>query len=494
MLAANVKDEESGLESSGDLVSYLDGEMLIYSILLALVLLAGTPFFLFRMATSGRYRAGLAARLGFIPASLRERVAAIRVERRGGGGRRPLTWVHAVSVGEVLAAARLIEEIRTGEFNRQRPGMVFAVSTTTEAGQRLARERLIGCAIFYFPLDFKFVVRHYLRMLEPELVVLMESELWPRLISECAAEKIPVAVANARISDRSFPRYMMLKALWRPLLEKVTLFLAQSDETAKRLQQMGAPRIETTGNIKYDASLAKETTLVTNLRLRIQGDAALIVCGSTLEGEEAMLLDAWPGIVAAYPKALLVIAPRHPERFDHVALLLKERGFLALRGTTFARVRVPVQQGTIFLLDTIGDLAALYRLATVAFVGGSLVPAGGHNPLEPAQAGVPVLIGPSYENFREIVEAMLANEGIAIVDKEHLGSAILGLLRSREKAVAMGSRGRELSAAQSGATARTALALLRLLPPRPDTRGEGGQIRATALGEGVESDSGAAAL
>jgi 3-deoxy-D-manno-octulosonic-acid transferase len=469
--------------------------MLIYSFLLALVLVAGVPYFLFRMATSGRYRAGLASRLGFVPAALRERVASIRVERRGGGGRRPLTWVHAVSVGEVLAAARLIEEIRTGEFNRERPGMVFAVSTTTEAGQRLARERLIGCAIFYFPLDFKFVVRRYLRLLEPELVVLMESELWPRLISECADEKIPVAVVNARISDRSFPRYMMLKALWRPLLEKVTIFLAQSDETARRLERMGAPRIETTGNIKYDASLAKETTLVTNLRLRIQGDAALIVCGSTLEGEEAMILDAWPGIVAAYPKALLVIAPRHPERFDQVALLLKERGFLALRGTTFARARVPVQQGTIFLLDTIGDLAALYRLATVAFVGGSLVSAGGHNPLEPAQAGVPVLIGPSYENFREIVEAMLANDGIAIVDKEHLGPALLGLLRSREKAHAMGSRGRELSAAQSGATARTALALLRLLPPRTDVRsGEGGQIRAAASDEVSESDNGAAAL
>jgi 3-deoxy-D-manno-octulosonic-acid transferase len=468
--------------------------MLIYSLLLALVLVAGVPFFLFRMATSGRYRAGLAARLGFVPAALRERVAAIRVERRGGGGRRPLMWVHAVSVGEVLAAARLIEEIRTGEFNRERPGTVFAVSTTTESGQRLARERLPDCAVFYFPLDFKFVVRRYLRLLEPELVVLMESELWPRLIYECNEAKIPVVVANARVSDRSFPRYMMLKALWRPLLERVAIFLAQSDETAKRLQQMGAPRIEMTGNIKYDASLAKETTLVTNLRLRIQGDAALIVCGSTLEGEEEMILAAWPGIVAAYPKALLVIAPRHPERFDQVALLLKERGFVALRGTTFARARVPVQQGSIFLLDTIGDLAALYRLASVAFVGGSLVPAGGHNPLEPAQAGVPVLIGPSYENFREIVEAMLANDGIAIVNKDQLASTMIGLLRSREKAHAMGSRGRELSAAQSGATSRMALALLRLLPPRPDTRSEGPQMRVAASDDGAESGNGAAAL
>ena len=471
----------AGLVSRGDLVLV----MLIYSFLLALVLVAGVPWFLFRMATSGRYRAGLTSRLGFVPAALRERVAAIRVERRGGGGRRPLMWVHAVSVGEVLAATRLIEEIRTGEFNRERPGMVFAVSTTTEAGQRLARERLPDCAVFYFPLDFKFIVRRYLHLLEPELVVLMESELWPRLIYECAAAKIPLVVANARVSDRSFPRYMRLKALWRPLIEKVTVFLSQSDETSGRLQQMGAPRIETTGNIKYDASLAKETSLVTSLRLRIQGDAALIVCGSTLEGEETIILDSWPSIVAAYPKALLVIAPRHPERFDQVALLLKERGFVALRGTTFARARVPVQQGSIFLLDTIGDLAGLYRLATVAFVGGSLVPAGGHNPLEPAQMGVPVVIGPSYENFREIVEAMRANDGITVVDVSHFVSTVTSLLRNRERAVAIGARGREVSAAQSGATARTALALLRLLPARPDTRGEGSPVHAAGSDDGV---------
>ena len=494
MLAANVKDEESGLESSSDLVTNLDGEMLIYSLLLALALVAGMPLFVFRMATSGRYRAGLAARLGFVPAELRQCIAAIRVERRGGGGLRPLMWIHAVSVGEVLAATRLIEEIRTGSFNRERPGTVFAVSTTTEAGQRLARERLPDCAIFYFPLDFKFVVRKYLRLLEPELVVLIESELWPRLIAECEAAKIPVAVANARISDRSFPRYMRLKALWRPLLAKVAVFLAQSEETAGRLKQIGASRVEMTGNIKYDASLAKETPLVINLRLRIQGDAALVVCGSTLEREEAILLEVWPSILAACPKALLVIAPRHPERFDQVALLLKERGFLALRGTTFARARVPVHQGSIFLLDTIGDLASLYRLATVAFVGGSLVQAGGHNPLEPAQAGVPVVMGPSYENFREIVEAMRAKDGIAIVDREHLGSTLIGLLRSREKAQAMGSRGRELSAAQAGATARTAVALLRLLPPRPDVRSGGGAIKVAGSDDGVASDHGAASL
>ena len=192
--------------------------MLLYSFLLMVVLIVGSPYWLFRMAMSGRYRSGLAGRLGAVPAEFATKVAAIRVERRGGGGVRPLMWIHAVSVGEVLAAARLIDEFKNGEMQRVRPGMTFAVSTTTEAGQRLAEERLPGCAVFYFPLDFAFAVRPYLDLLAPEMVVLIESELWPRLISECFSRKIPVVVANARLSDRSFPRYLRLKMLWRPLL------------------------------------------------------------------------------------------------------------------------------------------------------------------------------------------------------------------------------------------------------------------------------------
>ena len=447
--------------------------MWIYSFLLTVTLVLGAPYWLFRMATSGRYRAGLAGRLGIVPTELRAQVTAMRVERRGGGGLRPLIWIHAVSVGEVLAAARLVEEFKTGAFQRERPGTVFAVSTTTEAGQRLALERLPGCAVFYFPLDFGFAVRRYLKLLGPEMVVLIESELWPRLITECAKAGIPVAVANARMSDRSFPRYMGLKALWRPLLEKIAIFLAQSEETAGRLREVGAPRVEVTGNVKYDAMPGKETPLVQSLRMRMQGDALAIVCGSTLAGEEAMILDAWPAIVAAVPRALLVIAPRHPDRFDQVALLIKERSLTALRGTTFSRAKVAVKPGGIILLDTIGDLATLYGVGTVAVVGGSLVAGGGHNPLEPAQLGVPVLMGPSFENFREIVEAMLAEDGIRIVRPEELGGVLTRLLQDRDGARALGGRGRAVSAAQAGASARTAAALLKLLAPlSPEKRHE----------------------
>jgi 3-deoxy-D-manno-octulosonic-acid transferase len=438
--------------------------MWVYSFLLTAALVLGSPYWLFRMATSGRYRAGLLGRLGVVPAELRAKVAAMRVERRGGGGLRPLIWIHAVSVGEVLAAARLVEEFRGGVFHRERPGTVFAVSTTTETGQRLAQERLPGCAVFYFPLDFRSSVRRYLKALGPEMVVLVESELWPRLITECAKAGIPVAVVNARVSDRSFPRYMALKALWRPLLAKIAIFLAQSEESAARLREIGAPRVEVTGNVKYDAHPGKETPLVLALRMRMQGDALAVVCGSTLPGEEAMILDAWPAVAAAVPRALLVIAPRHPDRFDQVALLIKEHGLTALRGTTFSRTKMTVKPGEILLLDTIGDLGTLYGLGAVALVGGSLVAGGGHNPLEPAQLGVPVVMGPSFENFREIVEAMLANDGIRITQPAKLTETLIGLLQDRDEARALGARGRAVSAAQAGASARTASALLGLLP------------------------------
>jgi 3-deoxy-D-manno-octulosonic-acid transferase len=348
------------------------------------------------------------------------------------------------------------------------------VSTTTEAGNRLARERLPGCAVFYFPLDFAFAVRRYLRLLTPEMVILIESELWPRLIMECASSGIPVAVANARISDRSFPRYLALKALWQPILAKVGVFLAQSEETAVRLRAIGAPRmnlaVELTGNLKYDSRPARETPLIIALRTRLEREAELVVCGSTLEGEEAMLLDAWDSVFKASPRAVLVLAPRHPARFDEVALLVKQRGLPLVRASSFARVKVAVKTGSVFLLDTIGDLASAYSLAEVAFIGGSLVHAGGHNPLEPARFGVPVVMGSSFENFREIVETMRAAGGIRIVSQEELAKVLISLLRNRDEARAMGDRGRAVSAAQSGAASRSASALVRLLPVRPELR------------------------
>jgi 3-deoxy-D-manno-octulosonic-acid transferase len=248
----------------------------------------------------------------------------------------------------------------------------------------------------------------------------------------------------------------------------VAVFLAQSEETAKRLRLIGAPRVELTGNIKYDARPGKETPMVTALRTRIQADSVVVVCGSTLDGEETIILGSWPLVFQANPRAVLVLAPRHPARFDQVATLIKERGIPFVRASNFIQIRVAIKPGSVILLDTIGDLAAMYGLAEVAFVGGSLVDAGGHNPLEPAQFGVPVLMGPSFENFREIVEAMQATDGIRIIGRRDLADELSGMMRHREESRAMGARGRAVSEAQSGAAARTAAAILKLLPPRVD--------------------------
>jgi len=429
--------------------------MMVYSSLLLAALVLGAPYWLVRMATSGRYRAGLRGRLGWVPEELRAAVAG-----------REVVWVHAVSVGEVLAAAQLVRELAIA-----RPGWVFAVSTTTETGQRLAKERIAGSPVFYLPLDFRSTVRRYLRVLRPKMLVLMESELWPRLIDECAKDGVPVVVANARISDRSFPRYMRLRRLWRPFLQEISLFLAQSKETAERLVKIGAPieRVRVTGNLKYDVRIGNTSALTEMLRDRLPVRAKVLVCGSTLEGEEQVLLDAWRAVLATEPNAVMVLAPRHPDRFAAVAAMFAGSGFELTRASEFRLRPGVVAAGSIFLLDTIGDLASIYGLATVAFVGGSLVPKGGHNPLEPAQFGVPVVMGPSYENFRDIVEGMRANDAIRTVSPEMVGVMLVAMLQNPGDAQALGERGRMVFEEQAGATARTIQALTALLQERSVT-------------------------
>ena len=430
--------------------------MIVYSLLLLATLVVGAPYWLLRMATSGRYRAGLAGRLGVVPKGLRATVAG-----------RDVVWVHAVSVGEVLSAIQLIREWREAL-----PGWVFAVSTTTETGQRLAKERLKESPVFYLPLDFRYAVGRYLRVLQPRMLVLMESELWPRLIGECATRGIPIVVVNARVSDRSFPRYLRLRRLWRPFLEMISQFLAQSEETAQRLVRIGAPseRVSVTGNLKYDVRAGEASAMTRRIGLLVSG-AKLIVAGSTLAGEEEALLAAWPAIQKAVPDAGLLIAPRHPDRFEEVLGLVRKSGYpfflcSQLLGDTEPIGAKPIAGGTILLLDTIGDLASMYGIAAVAFVGGSLVPKGGHNPLEPAQFAVPVVMGPSFENFRDVMEAMRATDAIRIVAPEKLSETLIALLRDEKDARALGKRGRAAFEAEAGATARTVHALIALLQKR----------------------------
>jgi len=428
--------------------------LLFYNVALLAALVVGAPWWLFRMATTQKYREGLRERLG-------------RVKRLKGWRGRPLIWIHAVSVGEVLAVSRLVETL-----DRELPDYFIAVSTTTRTGQALARERFGADRVFYCPLDLPWAVRAYLDALRPRLLVLAETEFWPNLLSGCFRRRIPVAVVNARVSDRSWPRYRRLRWLWRPFLSRLDRVLAQSETDAERLRAMGClpERVSVAGNLKFDVRVAAEPE-ATRLLKELAPGLRLIVAGSTLAGEEAALLEAWPRLLEADPRLAMVLASRHPERFEAVTALLDKSGVSWVKRSDWRSMPEdslrPLAAGTVFLLDTIGELASVYSLASVAFVGGSLVQAGGHNPLEPAQFAVPIVMGPHYANFRAITELLLAHDAICITRTERLAQALIDLLNDRNTSEAMGRRARQIFEQQAGATERSVQALRELLAHTP---------------------------
>jgi 3-deoxy-D-manno-octulosonic-acid transferase len=435
--------------------------LFLYNLGLLLALALSAPWWLWQMATTRKYREGLRERLGKVP----ERLQEWHLDAREGGSvSRPVIWLHAVSVGEVLAVSRLVAELDAGL-----PGFRVLISTTTRTGQALARDRFGARRVFYCPLDLPWAVRAYLDRLKPRMLVLAETEFWPNLLSGCFRREIPVVVANARISDRSWPRYGRLRGFWRPWMQRLAAVLAQSEVDAERLRALGCAleRVTVSGNLKFDVRAGAEAAATRLIRELADGQR-LVVAGSTLEGEEALLLAAWPEILnAAGGRLAMVLAPRHPERFEMVAELLK-RSRLPWRRRTEIGERELVS-GEIVLLDSIGELASVYSLASVAFVGGSLVAAGGHNPLEPAQFGVPVVMGEHYVNFRAIVEAMRTQKAMVVTTPGELAVAIASLICDRDRdcdreaATAMGERGLRVFEEQAGATARTVAAIRQIL-------------------------------
>jgi 3-deoxy-D-manno-octulosonic-acid transferase len=427
--------------------------LFFYNVALLAALVAGSPWWLWRMATTQKYRQGLRERLGRVP----RRLIAGSDSGRGG---RPLIWVHAVSVGEVLAVTRLVKTL-----DAALPEYFVAISTTTRTGQALARERFGANRVFYCPLDLPWAVRAYLNALKPRLLVLAETEFWPNLLNGCFRRGIPAAVVNARISDRSWPRYKMLRRLWKPLLRRLGSVLAQSQTDAERLIALGcAPeRVAVAGNLKFDVRAAEQAE-ATRLLKASAASLRFVVAGSTLEGEEAALVEAWPRLLTGDAQLAMVLAPRHPERFAAVAALLEKSGNAWVRRSEWStKSEQSLRPGEIVLLDTIGELASVYSLASVAFVGGSLVPAGGHNPLEPAQFGVPIVMGPHYANFVAITDSLRAHDALRIAAKEQLAAVLLELLGDRAAAAAMGARAREVFERQAGATERCVTALRALL-------------------------------
>ncbi|HEY3120493.1 MAG TPA: glycosyltransferase N-terminal domain-containing protein, partial [Vicinamibacteria bacterium] len=340
-----------------------DGVFLLYNIALSAAFVAAAPFYLWKGRRTGKYLRTFRERLGRLPPLNR-------------GGERSI-WVHAVSVGEVLAVRGLVESLR-----RRFPGRRVFLSTTTVTGNTVARQSVATDGLFFAPFDWPGPVRRALEAVDPALLVLVETELWPNLIHEARRRGTRIALVNGRISPRSFPRYRRLRALLREVLEEVDLFLMQGEAHARRVREMGAPadRVRVLGNLKYDAPPAGSGGEAGGL-IAAEAGRPVWVAGSTARGEETLVLEAFRRARERVPSLRLVLAPRHPERFEEAAALVAAAGFHGAR-----RSRLGAggwREGDVLLLDTLGELAAAYAGATVVFVGGSLVAAGGHNVLEP---------------------------------------------------------------------------------------------------------------
>jgi 3-deoxy-D-manno-octulosonic-acid transferase len=422
----------------------------LYSALLAFSLLLTLPYWLLQMLRHGKYRAGLPQRFGAVPPSLT-------------GSEKPAIWVHAVSVGEVVASSAVIATLR-----QKFPSHRILISTTTSTGQKLAAQRFGAENVFYYPLDFAFAIRPCLNALRPELVVVAETEFWPNFLRLAKSSGARIAVINCRISDRSLPGYKRFR-FWLPrLLEKtlgnVDVFLAQTEEDSRRLVEIGAAAAKVTvaGNLKFDVAPPTAPPIIASLRENFDrsGAGPILVCGSTLEDEEGSLLSAFRNILANYPKAVMILAPRHPERFPEVAELVEKLGFRMWRRSLWSGETLA---GGVFLVDSIGELATLYSLATVAFVGGSLVPRGGHNILEPALYGVPIVTGNHYENFRDVVNFFAGRNAVRIVGLAELPLVFMDLIENAGERATLGRNALAALESQRGATDRTVAALLKLM-------------------------------
>lgn len=423
---------------------------LVYTFLYALALVLSMPYWLIGMLRAGKYRAGLPERFGRVPARLKLPLAD-----------ETSIWVHAVSVGEVLATSGVIAGLKA-EFPERR---IF-ISTTTLSGQKLARDRFGVQNVFYLPLDLPFAIMPMFRAVRPGLLVIAETEFWPNLLRLAKQNGARVAVVNARISDRSFPGYRRFRFLLRRVLENVDLYLCQTESDRERLIAIGATpeRVRVSGNLKFDVKAPADSALSRSLRHALEPEQKIVVFGSTVESEEELIVPCIKAVLNEFRDAVIVVAPRHPERFDSVAELLRDSGLSFWRRSLWDSSEIG---GGVLLLDSIGELASVYALASVAFVGGSLVPRGGHNVLEPAQFAKPILVGPHTENFRSIVRSFVVQDAIRVVTAAQLTPAVLHLLQAPQRAMELGARAWKVVESGRGSSRRTMNALHELLEQHP---------------------------
>lgn len=408
---------------------------------------------------TGYAPAALARRLTRgVPFNLRERLGHVPDGLPPGR----CAWLHAVSVGEAIAASPIVDGLR-----RLYPDLPLVITTVTETGARIVRDRYAGVAIHrFFPLDLPGAVRRAVDAIDPAFLICMETELWPNMLRCLGGRGIPVMIANGRLSDRSFPRYRLARRFLRPVLDDVRVFAMQSDQDARRIIALGASpeRVFVTGNMKTEATA--DPPGVVDLWRRLLGlrsGQRVWVAGSTHPGEEDAVLDAHLAARRRTADLLLILAPRHPERVPDVLELVRRRGLSAVRRSQLPR---DLAKAAVVLLDTVGELAQLYSIADVVFVGGSLVPAGGHNMLEPAIRRKPVLFGPHTENFRDAAALLLEGGGARrVADARELARDVHALLEDGTLRVQLGDAAYDAMAARHGAVRETLDLIARFLTP-----------------------------
>jgi 3-deoxy-D-manno-octulosonic-acid transferase len=421
----------------------------LYNLLLTILVVLGFPFFLIKLLTTAKYRTGAMQRLGIYPSELLRRVE----------GARPI-WVHAVSVGETIAAIPLIRELR-----KQYPDRKILVTTVTATGNRTARDQVKEAdAVLFFPFDLNPIVKKTVKKINPSLFILMETEIWPNCIRCLNEMATPIMVVNGRISRESYTGYSRIRFMMKCVLPMISFFSMQTDQDAERIVSLGAPRerVGNSGNIKFDRQvhpLSYEEIEIVRRTYGLATTGPVLVAGSTHRGEEAPLINTYMMLKQENPDLTMILAPRHPERTVEVERLLQDKDL------TYQKRSFPEAGKEILVLDTVGELARLYGIGTVAFVGGSLVPTGGHNILEPAVYGVPVVFGPHMENFPEISAVMRHRKGgIQVRDAEELVLVLRQLLQDEDKRKEMGEAGMRIMRENQGSLGKNLKLVGQLLP------------------------------
>ncbi len=441
----------------------VDWKQLVYNLLLVLLLPVAIVYLLWRLVIRGKSRHGLAERLGTVP------LAA----RKSKNNSEPVIWVQAVSVGEVAAAKPILHHLHLAE-----PAAHLVLSTTTATGRQMAEKLDLDVdSIFYFPFDFPVITQRALRAICPDMVVMIETELWPNLLASTHSRGIPTAVANGRISDVSYRKYRWARPLFAWTLGNIDLICAQSEQDAQRFVSLGAPqeRVVVCGNSKFDENfphLPPEEAAKWRQDFGFSQQAPIFIAASTHPGEDEIILEAFDRLHGQHPSLRLILAPRHPHRGDDLERLITEHGYATYRRSWALNELAADNPGSppsspevrVVLLDTIGELSRVFSIATIVFMGGSLVPQGGHNVLEPLAQGKPVIFGPHMNNFRDITDIVLREEAaIAIDDLDELVDAADVLLSSETERHLYQAKGPAVIDKYSGGSQRTARYLAKLL-------------------------------